>query len=173
MGSVYDASCGPAWRLALCLVGDGDRASQLMVTTYAEVWARADEGARSPLTPQTWVLTLLQQGASECPDHPARHSGADNIPGPRQWMLGLRRRLAAAVAVAGSGSGPPPDRPRSSRRMLPFIERRSPRLRRAVDQRTPAAIVTDENCTRSCDQSSTNSRTGGGAVQAVELAFPV
>lgn len=103
MGSVYDASCGPAWKLALCLVGDGDRASQLMVTTYAEVWARADEGARSPLTPQTWVLTLLQRGVSECPDRPARPAGPD-IPGPRQWMLGLRRRLAAVVA----GAGPPP-----------------------------------------------------------------
>ena len=146
MGSVYDASCGPAWRLALCLVGDGDRASQLMVTTYAEVWARANEGARSPLTPQTWVLTLLQQGASECPDRPAKPAGPGDTPGPRQRMLGLKRRLAAAVA--GSGSGPPPDRPRSSRRMLPFIGRRSRRLRRAIDEGTPAAIVTDENCTR-------------------------
>ncbi|GAB3662909.1 hypothetical protein GCM10027596_25200 [Nocardioides korecus] len=100
MGSVYDASCGPAWRLALCLVGDGDRASQLMVTTYAEVWARADEGARSPLTPQTWVLTLLQQGASEFTDRPAMLPDAD-ISGLRQRMLDLRRRIAGAVARAG------------------------------------------------------------------------
>lgn len=61
---LYDATCGPAYRLARCLAGEAG-ADELLVHGYREAWrtaARFDPVRDSALA---WVLRHVQRAAAE------------------------------------------------------------------------------------------------------------
>lgn len=64
----YDATAGPAYRLALATCGDPADAEEAVAGAYAAAWrdlARRDPdgAARGGLSPQAWLCTLVREQA--------------------------------------------------------------------------------------------------------------
>lgn len=61
---LYDATCGPAYRLALCLVGEAN-AGEVLVQGYREAWRAAPRFDPAQGSALAWLLRHVQRVAKE------------------------------------------------------------------------------------------------------------
>lgn len=61
---LYDATCGPAYRLALCLAGEAD-ADEVLVQGYVEAWRAAPRFDPAQGSALAWLLRHVQRVAKE------------------------------------------------------------------------------------------------------------
>lgn len=71
--ALYDRTCGPAYRLALCLAGNPRDAEELLCRGYLEAWRRAPGFDPAQGSAAAWLLGhVLRLGREQgCDDGPA------------------------------------------------------------------------------------------------------
>lgn len=91
---LYDVTCRPAYRLALCLAGDPGAAQELLRRSYVEAWRTAPRFDPEKGSAVAWLLATVQRVAREQP--------AAGVPAQRPAEAGwvLSTRIAREVVAS-------------------------------------------------------------------------
>lgn len=88
---LYDVSCRPAYRLALCLTGDPGAADDLLILSYLEAWRTAPRFDPARGSAVGWLLATVQRLGQESRRGPG-------LPAEAGWVLSTR--IASAVVAS-------------------------------------------------------------------------
>lgn len=99
---LYDATCQPAYGLALRVVRDPELAAEVTLTAYREVWRSAARHDAQRISPTAWILSVVHAHAVA-----AVRSDVDSSTAPPSGERGhpagpTRGRLGQLLVAAGS-----------------------------------------------------------------------
>ncbi len=100
--ALYDATCQPAYGLALRVVRDPELAAEVTLAAYREVWRSAARHDARRISPTAWILSVVHAHAVA-----AVRSDVDSSTAPTTRDGGdgggpTRNRLGQLLVVAGS-----------------------------------------------------------------------